>query len=136
MLESVIPTESGIVISGSEAAVDFKVKVTPRVGKTPSGGKLYFKLTSTYAGSADVAFNGTVKPNGAGVFAAYPTGMPYVAGTHGDGLEYTYAVAELTPTGTTLRIEVLGDGAAITKSAVLEFIQAISVEYAWVDETV
>jgi hypothetical protein len=92
-------------------------------------------LTSAYAGDEDISFNGTVSPTGDNeAFAPRPAGAPYIAGMRAEGLEHGIAVAEITSSGATLAIEVYGYNAA--NSAIIDFIKAISVEYAWVDEAV
>jgi hypothetical protein len=118
-----------------DGTAHFGIKVTPRAGKLPSGGKLYFRLTSSYAGDEDISFNGTVAPNGDNdAFVPRPDFMPYIAGMRAEGLEHSAAVAELTSDGATLGVEIYGYNAA--NSAIINFIKAISVEYAWVDEAV
>ena len=62
--------------------------------------------------------------------------MPYVAGMRADGLVESAAVAELTSSGATLKVGIFGTGANVTKALMIKFMQAISVEYAWVDEAV
>lgn len=131
VLESIIPAESDI----SDGDATFKIKVAPRAGKSPSGGKLYFKLSSTYSGSEDISFKGTVVPDETDdneKFKATPEGMPYVAGNRGDGLADIQAVASITSSGATLDVGVFGDNVSADK--IIDFIKAISVEYAWVDE--
>lgn len=142
MLESIIPAAADITRTGKDADAIFKVKVTPRAGKLPPNGKLYFKLTSAYAGKYDISFNGTVATTGKNdTFAPNPEGMPYVAGARGDGLVESYAVAEITSSGATLEVGIYGnnvgvDGLNSSVSMMTEFMRAISVEYAWVDEAV
>lgn len=137
MLESIIPAEADITKTGNDVDATFKLKVTPRAGKLPPSGKFYFKLTSAYAGDEDISFNGTVATNDKDVtFAPKPSGMPYVAGHRGDGLVDSAAVAELTSSGATLEAGVFGNGKNVTKALMTEFMKAISVEYAWVDEAV
>jgi hypothetical protein len=129
-LESVIPTEADI----ENDTATFNIKVTPRAGKLPSGGKLYFKLESSYEGDVDVSFGGTVTPDeNDGKFIARPTGMPYIAGDSGDGISVVSAVADLTSSDATLGVVVFGDGSANSKSGMIDFMKAITVEYAWVD---
>lgn len=137
MLESIIPAEANIMKTDTDAAATFKIKVTPRTGKLPPHGNLYFKLTSAYAGKEDISFDGTVRPIGAGdTFAPRILGMPYVAGSRGEGLVSSAAVAELTSSGATLKVGISGSGGDVTKASMFTFMQAISVEYAWVDEKV
>lgn len=62
--------------------------------------------------------------------------MPYVAGIRASGIAKCAAVAELTSSGATLKVEIIGFGANVTKALMVKFMQAISVEYAWVDEAV
>lgn len=130
VLESIIPAESDI---DSEGVATFKIKVSPRAGTLLPYGKLYFKLSSAYSGSEDISFGGTVIPDDNDKFKAKPEGMPYIAGTRGDGLALTEAVASITSSGATLEAYVFGDNVT-NKSAIVNFIKAISVEYAWVDE--
>lgn len=130
VLESIIPAESDI---DSEGGATFKIKVSPRSGKSPASGNLYFKLTPTYSGSEDISFNGTVIPDDNEKFKANPDGMPYVAGNRADGLATVEAVASITSSGATLEVGVFGYNVT-NKSAIINFIKAISVEYAWVDK--
>lgn len=130
VLASVIPAEADLK---SEYDATFSITVTPRSGATPSGGNLYFKLTSAYAGSSEVSFGGTVATDEKDEFIARPSDMPYVAGTHGDGISAVNTVAKLTSNGATLSVVVTGDG---SKSSMIAFMKAISVEYAWVNEAV
>lgn len=97
---------------------------------------MYYKLTSTYTGADDISFGNTVlfDEDNTDKFIAIPSGMPYVAGLRGGGLEFGEAVAELTSSGATLEIGILGY--ETSKSNLIAFMQAISVEYAWVDEAV
>lgn len=137
MFESIIPAEAGITKKNKDVFADFKIKVAPRAGKLPQNGKLYFKLTSAYAGKEDISFFGTVLPNGTGgKFTPRVEGMPYVAGWRAEGLEDSGAVAEITSSGATLEVGVLGSGEDVTRASMVMFMQAISVEYAWVDEAV
>jgi hypothetical protein len=130
-LESIIPAESDI----SDGNALFKIKVTPRTGRTPANGKLYFKLKSAYAGDEDISFNGTVSPTGNNdAFVPRPDNMPYIAGTRAEGLEHVEAVAELTSDGATLEVGIYGYN--VDNSAISNFIRVIIVEYAWVDEAV
>ena len=128
MLESIIPAESNI----SYGDATFKIKVAPRAGTLPSSGNLYLRLSSTYSGSEDISFDGTVIPDDTEKFKAKPEGMPYIAGNRGDGLEDIQAVASITSSGATLKVGVFGYNVA--SSIIVNFIEAISVEYAWVDE--
>ena len=141
MLESIIPAEADITKTGNDADATFKIKVTPRAGKLPPSGKLYFKLTEAYAGKEDISFIGTVSPTGENnTFVPKPEGMPYVAGSRGDGIARVEAVAELTSSGATLEVGIFGyggfgeNGTDVTKDSMVKFMQSISVEYAWVDE--
>lgn len=129
VLESIIPAESDI----SDGDATFKIKVSPRAGTLPPYGKLYFKLSSAYSGSEDISFNGTVSPDDNEKFKAKPEGMPYIAGESGDGAAFIQAVASITSSGATLEAGVFGYNVT-NKSAIVNFIKAISVEYAWVDE--
>jgi hypothetical protein len=129
-LESVIPAEADI----ENDTATFNIEVTPRAGKLPSGGKLYFKLTSSYEGDVDASFGGTVATDeNDGKFIARPAGMPYIAGNSGDGTYVVSAVADLTSSGATLGVVVFGDGSVNSKSGMVDFMKAITVEYAWVD---
>lgn len=130
MLESIIPAEADI---DSEGDATFKIKVSPRSGKSPASGNLYFKLTPTYSGSEDISFIGTVLMGDNDKFKANPDGMPYVAGNRADGLATVAAVASITSSGATLEVRVFGYKVT-NKSAIINFIKAISVEYAWVDK--
>lgn len=129
VLESIIPAESDI----SDGDAVFKIKVSPRAGTLPPYGKLYFELSSAYSGSEDISFNGTVVPDDNDKFKAKPKGMPYIAGMSGDGIATAQAVASITSSGATLEVGVFGYKVT-NKSAIVNFIKAISVEYAWVDE--
>lgn len=136
MLESIIPAEADIEKTDNDASAAFKIKVTPRAGKLPPNGKLYFKLTSAYAGKEDISFNGTVHPDDKTDVFVPNTGMPYVAGCRGSGIVDSGAVAEITSSGATLEVLILGFGKDVTKASMVMFMQEISVEYAWVDEAV
>lgn len=143
MLESIIPAAADITKTGTNADATFKIKVTPRAGKLPPNGKLYFKLTSAYAGKEDISFNGTVHPDDkTDAFVPNTSGMPYVAGCRGDGNEYNESVAEITSSGATLEVGISGYGIVVSgasddsASKMINYIKAISVEYAWVDEAV
>lgn len=137
-LESIIPAESDI----SDGNATFKIKVAPRTGRTPANGNLYFKLTSAYTGDEDISFNQTVDVSENGTpddltddrFVAYPAGMPYIAGTRGGGTEINQTVAEITSSGATLEVGIYGYN--VSASVIVNYINAISVEYAWVDEIV
>lgn len=139
MLESIIPAEADIEQEGKNADAAFKIKVTPRAGKLPPSGKLYFKASSSYEGTEDISFIGSVSDTGKdNAFVPNPAGMPYVAGNRADGLFECAAVAEITSSGATLEVGIFGYGmkVAVTKASMIKFMQAISVEYAWVDEAV
>lgn len=143
MLESIIPAAADITKTGNDADATFKIKVTPRAGKLPPSGKLYFKLTSAYAGEEDISFNGTVAPDEeTNKFVPRPASMPYVAGWRAEGLEESGAVAEITSSGATLEVGIFGGNVGVSglndtsASKIIDYIKAISVEYAWVDEAV
>lgn len=154
MLESIIPAAAdvtktgtpapaGVTNTSTDAEATFKIKVTPRAGKLPPNGKLYFKLTSSYEGNEDISFMGTVHPDDeTGKFVPNISGMPYVAGCRGDGLADSLAVAEITSSGATLEVGVFGYKIGVSglnddsASKMINYIKAISVEYAWVDEAV
>lgn len=95
---------------------------------------MYFKLSSAYTGEDDISFVGTVSVGLDEKFIANPQDMPYVAGSRGDGLWRVSTVAELTSSGATLNVGVFGFNTS--KANILAYMQAISVEYAWVDESV
>lgn len=136
MLESIIPAEAAIEKTDEKSTyAGFKIKVTPRTGKLPPNGNLYFKLTSAYEGKEDISFFGTVLPTGEkDTFVPRIPSMPYVAGWRAEGIIDSGAVAKLTSSGATLEVGVLGYGKDVTRASMVMFMQAISVEYAWVDE--
>lgn len=137
MLESIIPKD--IEKTNKDTYADFKIKVTPRTGKSPQSGNLYFKLTSAYAGKEDISFFGTVLPDGENnTFVPRVPGMPYVAGWRAEGIDESGAVAKITSSGATLKVGILGfdTKVTVTRDSMVKFMQAISVEYAWVDEAV
>lgn len=137
MLESIIPAAADITKTGTDAEATFKIKVTPRTGKLPPSGNLYFKLTSAYAGKEDISFDGTVHPDGeTNTFVPNTSGMPYVAGWRANGIVESGAVAKITSSGATLEVGIIGSGKDVTEASMIMFMQAISVEYAWVDEAV
>jgi hypothetical protein len=99
-------------------------------------------LTSAYAGDEDISFGATVNTDDDnGTPDDYTDdkliavgGMPYIAGTAGDGTAFNASVAEITSSGATLEVAIIGF--KVASSAIINFIKAISVEYGWVDEAV